>query len=61
MKDIVTAPSSRFVQVSCKKCKNEMVIFNKPATQVKCKCGEDIAKPTGGEALLNAKLLQKLQ
>lgn len=60
-KDIVQSPKSRFVHVMCKKCKNEQVIYNKAATVIKCTgCGEEIAKPTGGEILVTAKVLEVL-
>jgi small subunit ribosomal protein S27e len=61
MKEPITMPESKFLKVACKKCKNEQIIFNKPVTLVKCtKCGEILAEPTGGEAIINAKILQPL-
>jgi small subunit ribosomal protein S27e len=54
-------PSSNFVKVKCSKCKNEQVIFNKASTKVKCLvCKEEIAKPTGGKAKINAKIIDTL-
>ena len=48
----------RFVRVKCEECKNEQVIFEKPASQVKCLvCGAVLADPTGGKAIIKAKLL----
>ena len=59
--NLVTMPESRFLRVMCKKCKNDQVIYNKAATVVKClKCGEELALPTGGEALINGKILEVL-
>jgi small subunit ribosomal protein S27e len=44
-------PKSRFLKVKCKKCRNEQIIFNKAATEVKCLvCETVLAKPTGGLA-----------
>ena len=46
------------MKVKCEKCKNEQVIFEKSASQVKCLvCGEVLAEPTGGKATIKAKLL----
>lgn len=45
----------------CKKCRNEQVIYNKAATVVVCtNCGEELAKPTGGEVAVSAKVLEVL-
>ena len=55
-------PRSNFLLVKCSKCKNEQIIFNKPATLVKCLvCGEVLAEPTGGKAELKAKVLKELK
>ena len=60
-KSIVQAPKSRFIHVMCKKCKNEQVIYNKAATVIVCtSCGMEMAKPTGGEIIVNAKVLEIL-
>jgi small subunit ribosomal protein S27e len=61
MKPIIKLPKSKFLQVSCKKCKNEQIIFSKISTKIKClKCGEVLAEPTGGEARIKAKVLKVL-
>ena len=58
-KNLVRMPTSKFARVVCKKCKNDQIIFLKAATVVKCtKCGEVIAEPTGGEAVVSAKVLE---
>jgi small subunit ribosomal protein S27e len=47
-----------FIKVKCEKCKNEQVIFEKTATEVKCLvCGELLAQPTGGKAKIKGKIL----
>lgn len=47
----------KFVRVKCK-CKNEQVIFDKPATVVKCLvCKEVIAEPRASRAGIKAKVL----
>lgn len=58
---MIQMPKSKFISVACKNCRNEQVIYNKAATEVKCvKCGEVIAKSTGGEIEIKAKILQIL-
>ncbi len=49
--------SGKFLRVRCK-CKNEQVIFEKPASAIKCLvCKEVIAVPSGGRADIRAKVL----
>lgn len=53
---------SKFVKVSCGKCKKEQVVFESPASVVKClSCGEVIAEPTGGKGKFKAKVLSKVK
>ncbi len=52
-------PKSRFLKVQCEKCKNEQIIFNKPAMVVKCLvCENVLAEPTGGVGNIKAKVLK---
>jgi len=61
MKASVQVPNSRFIEVQCRKCKNEQVIFSKASIVVKClKCGEELAVPTGGVADIRGKVLKVL-
>ena len=47
-----------FLRVKCGKCKNEQVIFERPANVVECLvCGEVLAEPRGGKARIKAKVL----
>ena len=47
--------ASGFVKVKCK-CGNEQMIFSKSSNEVKCLvCGETLAKPGGGKAVIAAK------
>jgi small subunit ribosomal protein S27e len=49
---------SKFLKVKCKKCKNEQVIYEKPASVVKCLvCGEILAEPRGGKADIKTNVL----
>ena len=53
---------SRFLKVKCKKCKNELVIFEKAASVVKCLvCGEALAEPTGGKARIMGEKISEVQ
>ncbi|RLJ09815.1 MAG: 30S ribosomal protein S27e [Candidatus Aenigmatarchaeota archaeon] len=50
--------ASKFLKVKCVKCKNEQIIFEKPATVVRCLvCDEILAEPTGGKGIIKAKIL----
>jgi small subunit ribosomal protein S27e len=61
MKDSIRMPSSKFVVVACKSCKNSQIMFNKASTKVVCtNCGEVIAEPRGGQAEIKGKLLQQV-
>ncbi len=54
-------PKGKFVKVRCK-CKNEQIIFEKAASEVKCLvCGEILAKPTGGKIQIVARALEELK
>lgn len=59
---IIMQEKSAFLKVKCKKCKNEQIIFSKPAVQVKCLvCGAVFAKPRGGKADFNTDAVQVLE
>ena len=59
VKSILTAPKSKFVKVKCPKCNAEQIIFEKATTVVKCiGCGEVLARPTGGKAKLESKVVE---
>ena len=50
---------SKFLKVTCSKCKNEQVIFNKATSNVKCLvCGSELSESTGGKAKIKSKVLQ---
>jgi len=47
--------SGKFIKVKCE-CKNEQMIFDRPATVIKCLvCDKVLAKPTGGKLVIKAK------
>ena len=54
-------PKSRFIKVRCPKCKNEQIIFGKPASEVKCLvCEKVVAEPSGGKGKIKARILEVL-
>ncbi len=54
--------TSEFYKVKCKDCKNEQVIFEKAASEVKCLvCGSVLAKPGGGRASVQSKILKAVE
>lgn len=62
MRTIIKTPSSKFLKVSCNKCKNEQIIFGKSASkEIKCLvCGETLATSTGGKTNVRVKILEVL-
>ena len=53
---------SKFIKVRCTKCKNEQVVFGKASMEVKCLvCGKVLARPTGGKASIDARILEVLE
>ncbi len=59
MKPVTRLPTSKFVRVTCEKCSNQQIVFNKSATEVKClKCGEVIVEPTGGHGRIKGNILE---
>ena len=51
-----------FLKVKCKDCKNEQVIFSKPAAEVKCLvCGAVLAKNTGGRADIIGSVIKNVE
>jgi small subunit ribosomal protein S27e len=58
---IVPTPRSKFLVVVCKKCKHQQTVFSKSSTVVHCEeCNEEIVIPTGGEAIINARVVRVL-
>ncbi|MFH0961300.1 MAG: 30S ribosomal protein S27e [archaeon] len=58
--EAIPSPSSRFMKVKCEKCKNEQIIFNKPANIVKCLvCDSVLVEPKGG--LINERAVKIIE
>lgn len=52
----------KFLKVECKKCKNRQVIFERPASIVKCtKCGEVLAEPRSGKGRILTKIVEVMK
>ncbi len=59
--DEIQMPRSKFLKITCKKCKNDQVVFNKATTLVKClKCNANLVIPTGGVSEIVGKVVQEL-
>jgi small subunit ribosomal protein S27e len=55
-------PTSKFVKVRCTDCKNEQIIFGKPATKIGCLvCNTILADPTGGKGKIKTQILEVLE
>ncbi len=55
-------PTSRFIRVKCIKCKNEQIVFGKPASKIKCLvCSKVLIEPVGGKGKVKSKILEVLE
>ena len=55
-------PSSKFIKLRCPKCKNEQIVFGKPASEVKCLiCEKILIEPSGGKGKIKARILEVLE
>ena len=62
MEEIVQETKSKFIKVRCPKCKNEQVVFGKPASIIKCLvCDKVLIDPTGGKGSVKARILEVLE
>jgi small subunit ribosomal protein S27e len=53
---------SKFLKVKCMKCRNEQIIFEKPAMKVHCLvCGTLLAESTGGRGVIKTKVMGVLK
>ncbi len=61
-KILVPQPKSKFILVQCPDCNNEQIIFDHASIEVRCIiCGRILARPTGGKAKIEAKILKILE
>jgi len=53
---------SKFIKLKCIKCKNEQIVFGKPASKIKCLvCGKILMEPAGGKGRVKSKILEVLE
>lgn len=57
---IAKQPTSKFVEVECRKCGEKAIVFNRAATRVLCKCGDVLVEPAGGFAHITGKVVKEL-
>ena len=51
-----------FHRVACPDCENEQIVFGRAATEVACQvCGHVLARPTGGEAVLEGEVVETVE
>ncbi|MBI1973773.1 30S ribosomal protein S27e [Candidatus Micrarchaeota archaeon] len=59
--DVMRLPESRFLRIRCNDCSNEQIVFGSAASEVSCLvCGKTVLKPTGGKAVVLAKIVKVL-
>ncbi|MBS3088867.1 30S ribosomal protein S27e [Candidatus Pacearchaeota archaeon] len=52
---------SKFLKISCPRCRKTQIVFGKSATRVKCsKCNKLLIKNTGGKAKIKARVQEIL-
>jgi len=60
-KVILPKPRSSFNLVQCTKCGKEIIVYSSTSIEKICPgCGEVIAKPTGGLAVIEGKVVRRL-
>ncbi len=53
--------NSKFLKISCPRCRHEQILFGKASTLVKCKkCNITLNKTRGGKARIKAEVRQIL-
>ncbi|MBO3841849.1 MAG: 30S ribosomal protein S27e [Candidatus Brockarchaeota archaeon] len=59
MERLLFKPRSRFLKVKCSQCENEQIVFERPASNIKCKvCGKTIVKSTGGKGKVFGEIIE---
>lgn len=54
--------AGNFIRAECEECGNQQVIFSRPSEEVQCLvCSTVLAQPTGGQAELNAQVVEELE
>ncbi len=61
VKQLILTPSSAFYKVKCKKCGMESIIYSHATSKINCEgCGEVLAVPTGGKAIIYGEIIKRL-
>jgi small subunit ribosomal protein S27e len=59
MEKTALKPRSRFLKVRCNQCSNEQIVFEKTASNVKCRmCGRTIIRSTGGKGEVLGEIIE---
>jgi len=54
---IIPRPKSKFYEVECPKCSNTQIVFSHASREVRCHiCGEVLAIPRGGKAIIKGEI-----
>jgi len=55
---LIPKPRSSFVRVKCLQCGNEQIVFSNAVNKVNCNvCGTELAKPSGGKAIIKGEIV----
>ncbi len=55
----ILKPRSSFIKIRCNQCSNEQIVFEKPASNIKCRvCGKLVVKSTGGKGKFLAEIVE---
>lgn len=50
---------SHFLKVRCSQCANEQIVFERPASNIKCRmCGRTIVESTGGKGKVFGEIVE---
>jgi len=56
---VLFKPRSRFLKVKCSQCANEQIVFERPASNVKCRmCGITMVESTGGKGRVSGEIIE---
>jgi len=60
-KVILPKPRSSFQLVQCTKCGKEIIVYSSTSIEKVCPgCGEVIARPTGGQAIIEGNVVKRM-
>ncbi|MGA1974144.1 MAG: 30S ribosomal protein S27e [Conexivisphaerales archaeon] len=60
-RQLFVRPGSAFLQVKCKKCGTEKVIYSNATVTIRCEvCEEVLAEPSGGRTIISGVITRRL-